>query len=117
MYDWISNCKILASVEIRGESIRTDVNVVKESQIEGCPNRVLYSLRENDMTAIIAIMEGIQDICRVVGNTIVVALHVAHLVPRRGPWWRYVWSLRKAGDAWSWRSMVWSLMASRALRP
>lgn len=80
----------------------TDVDMVKESQIESCPNRILHSLLEYDMTAIIAIMKSIQDIRRVIGHTIIVALHVAHLVPKRGPRWGRVWSFRKTGDARPW---------------
>jgi len=66
-----------------------DVNMVEEGQVERSTNGVLYSLSEHNMTAIVAIIECVEDVRGVISNAIVVTLHIAHPVPRRRTWWGF----------------------------
>lgn len=54
---------------------RTDINRVQKRPIHGRANDVCRVLTENNMSTIVAVMEGIEDVFRVIRHAVVMALH------------------------------------------
>jgi hypothetical protein len=66
--------------------------VVEESQVEGRADGIFETLLEDDMSTVITRMKGVHDIGGVIGDAIVVTLHVARLRPN---WGRWLWLVRR----------------------
>lgn len=67
---------------------RTEINVRQVVQVESGPDDVLQTLLEDHMATGIARINCAQDVRAIVCDTVVVALHIADLVPGWGRrWW------------------------------
>lgn len=86
--------------------LHTEINAVKEGQIECSSDRELLVLGENDMTTVVALLDGFQDVCRVI-FTIAESLDAAGLGSCRRSWAGLLRVIRI-------RRMVWSLGSSNA---
>jgi hypothetical protein len=62
--------------------------VFQESQIESRPDGIFEPLRKDNMTAIVAIMKSIKDVCGIISDTVIVTLDIADPVPWRRRWRR-----------------------------
>lgn len=62
--------------------------MVQVCQVQGGTDDVRGALREDDVTTVVALVDGVQNVRRVVGLAVVVAFHVAVLVPGRADWQR-----------------------------
>jgi hypothetical protein len=62
--------------------------VVEEGEVEGRADCIFQSLSKDNMTSVVAIMKGIEDVLGIISHTITVALHIADPVPWRRRWRR-----------------------------
>lgn len=76
----------------------TNVNVVQERKVQRSANHIVRALREDDMSAVVALVDGLEDVRRVIRDQVVMALDVAVPVPGRRRWERLVRLLGREGD-------------------
>jgi len=72
-------CRVVRELNI---TLNIDIDVIQIGKVQSSANDVLNALAEHDMSAVIAVIQSIYNVRRIVG-AIIVALYVAHLCP----WW------------------------------
>jgi len=89
-------CVRLPVVRVVGEldvSLDVEINVLEEGQVECSADNIGCTLREDDMSTIVTRVDGLEDVGRIVGNSVIVALNVAIPVPGGRGRQRLVWLL------------------------
>lgn len=79
----------------------TNIDMLQERQVQRRADDIRCPLREDDMAAIVALVHCVQDIRRVIGLEIIVALHIAVPAARRALWERLIRLLGREADFWS----------------
>ena len=60
-----------------------EIDMVEVGQVQCCADHILLTLRENDMTAVVALVNGRKNVVRVVSHAVIVRADVTDSVPRR----------------------------------
>ena len=82
----IYNTSLVLAYWFATSLLLTDIDVRQTGQVQCSTNNICCPLREDDMTTVVALLDGSQDIRRVISLHVIVALDVAVAIPRRRLW-------------------------------
>lgn len=88
---------IVCVVREQDAALDVDVDVLQEGPVHSSADGVCLVLGEDNMAAVIAVVEGCEDMLRVVGHSITMRLHHTNLV-----------AFRRVGDRESWLIWGWA---------
>lgn len=71
------------------------IDMVEVGEVQCRANHVLLALRENDMTAVVTLVDGGKNVVRVVSHAVVVRVDITDSVPGRRGWERLEGLLRR----------------------
>lgn len=84
----------------------TNINVLEKGPVHGGADEVRDILAEDDVAAVVAVVEGRQNVRRVVRHAVSVGLDIAHLVARRWDRDRQTRLLGVCRDLWAGRDVA-----------
>ena len=91
-------CSSVQKCKRRRTLKHTDIDVLQKGQVERGSNHIGGTLGEDDVSTVVALVDGSKNVFRVVSLAIIVALHIAVSVSRRRLGERLVWLLWTKDD-------------------